>query len=121
MGAPVSLKARILYLVSLAAFLRSFAQVIYVPSLATMRAELVTTTATIGLTLSVYGLCLAFAQIAYGPIVDRFDGKRILLFGLGLFAVGSLGGYLTRGIGLLLAARSLQASASRQPPASASR
>jgi len=41
--------------------------------------------------------------------VDRFDGKRILLFGLGLFAVGSLGGYLTRGIGLLLAARSLQA------------
>lgn len=105
----MSLKARILYLVSLAAFLRSFAQVIYVPSLATMRAELVTTTATIGLTLSVYGLCLAFAQIAYGPIVDRFDGKRILLFGLGLFAVGSLGGYLTRGIGLLLAARSLQA------------
>jgi predicted MFS family arabinose efflux permease len=105
----MSLKSRILYLVSLAAFLRSFAQVIYVPSLAAMRAELATTTATIGLTLSVYGLCLAFAQIAYGPIVDRFDGKRILLIGLALFALGSLGGYLTRGIGLLLAARSLQA------------
>jgi MFS transporter, DHA1 family, multidrug resistance protein len=105
----MSVKTKILYLVSLAAFLRSFAQVIYVPSLATMRAELATTTATIGLTLSVYGLCLAFAQIAYGPIVDRFDGKRILLIGLGLFALGSLGGYLTRGIALLLAARSLQA------------
>src|SRR3990172_8184841 len=105
----MSLKTKTLYLVSLAAFMRSFAQVIYVPSLVTMRGELGTTTAMIGLTLSAYGLCLAFAQIAYGPIVDRFDSKRILIFGLGLFALGSLGGWFTRGIGLLLVARSLQA------------
>ncbi len=105
----MSLKTKTLYLVSLAAFMRSFAQVIYVPSLVTMRGELGTTTAMIGLTLSAYGLCLAFAQIAYGPVVDRFDSKRILIFGLGLFALGSLGGWFTRGIGLLLVARSLQA------------
>ena len=105
----MSLKTKTLYLVSLAAFMRSFAQVIYVPSLVTMRGELGTTTAMIGLTLSAYGLCLAFAQIAYGPVVDRFDSKRILIIGLGLFALGSLGGWFTRGIGLLLVARSLQA------------
>jgi len=105
----VSLKTKILYLVSLAAFLRSFAQVIYTPSLATMRGELNTTTAMIGLTLSVYGLCLAFAQIAYGPIVDRFDGKRILLIGLVVYLFGNLIAYFTRGIGLLLVARSFQA------------
>ncbi len=105
----MSLKTKVLFLVSFAAFLRSFAQVIYVPSLATMRGELNTTTTMLGLTLSVYGLFLAFAQIAYGPIVDRFDSRRILLIGLGLFLLGNLSGYFTRGIGLLLAARSLQA------------
>ena len=105
----MSLKIKVLYLVSFAAFLRSFAQVIYVPSLATMRSDLNTTTAMIGLTLSIYGLCLAFAQIAYGPIVDRFDSKRILLIGLVLYLSGNLSAYFTNGIGLLLMARSLQA------------
>jgi DHA1 family bicyclomycin/chloramphenicol resistance-like MFS transporter len=105
----MNLKIKVLYLVSFAAFLRSFAQVIYVPSLATMRSDLNTTTAMIGLTLSIYGLCLAFAQIAYGPIVDRFDSKRILLIGLVLYLFGNLSAYFTRGIGLLLVARSLQA------------
>jgi predicted MFS family arabinose efflux permease len=57
----------------------------------------------------VYGLCLAFAQIAYGPIIDRLDSKRILLVGLVLYLFGNLGAYFTRGIGLLLLARSLQA------------
>ena len=105
----MNLKTKVLYLVSFAAFLRSFAQVIYIPSLATMRSNLNTTTAMIGLTLSIYGLCLAFAQIAYGPIVDRFDSKRILLIGLVLYLFGNLSAYFTRGIGLLLVARSLQA------------
>jgi DHA1 family bicyclomycin/chloramphenicol resistance-like MFS transporter len=105
----MSLKTKVLYLVSFAAFLRSFAQVIYVPSLAVMRTDLNTTHAMIGLTLSIYGLCLAFAQIAYGPIVDLFDSKRILLIGLVLYLLGNLSAYFTRGIGLLLLARSLQA------------
>ncbi len=105
----MNLKTKVLYLVSLAAFLRSFAQVIYTPSLAAMRTELNTTTAMIGLTLSVYGLCLAFAQIAYGPIVDRFDSKRILLIGLAVYLLGNISAYFTRGIGLLLVARSFQA------------
>src|SRR3990172_6329706 len=105
----MNLKTKVLYLVSSAAFLRSFAQVIYVPSLATMRSDLNTTTAMIGLTLSIYGLCLAFAQIAYGPIVDRFDSKRILLIGLGLYLFGNQSAYFTSGIGLLLVACSLQA------------
>jgi DHA1 family bicyclomycin/chloramphenicol resistance-like MFS transporter len=105
----VNLKTKVLYLVSFAAFLRSFAQVIYTPSLAVMRVDLNATTAMLGLTISIYGLCLAFAQIAYGPIVDRFDSKRILLIGLALYFLGSSSAYFTRGIGLLLIARGLQA------------
>jgi len=105
----MNLKTKVLYLVSFAAFLRSFAQVIYVPSLAVMRTDLNATATMLGITISIYGLCLAFAQIAYGPIVDRFDSKRILLMGLMLYLLGSLSAYFTRGIGLLLVARSLQA------------
>ena len=105
----MSSKIKVLHLVSFAAFLRSFAQVIYVPSLAAMRAELNTTTTMIGLTLSIYGFCLAFAQIAYGPIIDRFNSKRILLIGLVLYLFGNLSAYFTRGISLLLLARSFQA------------
>ena len=105
----MNLKTKVLYLVSFAAFLRSFAQVIYVPSLGVMRVDLNATTAMLGLTISIYGLCLAFAQIAYGPTVDRFDSKRILLIGLALYFFGNLSAYFTRGIGLLLVARSLQA------------
>ncbi len=105
----MSLKIKVLYLVSFAAFLRSFAQVIYVPSLAIMRTDLGTTTAMLGLTLSVYGLFLAFAQIAYGPIIDRLDSKRILVIGLALNLLGNLSAYFTKGTGFLLLARSLQA------------
>lgn len=105
----MSNKTKILYLVSIAAFLRSFAQVIYAPSLVTMRGDLDTNTTMLGLTLSVYGLCLAFSQIAYGPIVDRFDSKRILLIGITVYGLGSLGAFLSRGVELLIVMRALQA------------
>ncbi len=101
--------SRVLYVVSLATFMRSFAQVIYSPSLVTMRADLNTSTTMIGLTLSVYGLILAFAQIAYGPIVDRFDTRRILIVGLCIFTLASIGGFIAGGIWLLLVVRGLQA------------
>ncbi len=102
-------KTKVLYLVSFATFLRSFAQVIYTPSLVTIRQDFATTTAMIGLTISVYGLVLAFAQIAYGPIVDRFESKRILIAGMGIFTLGGFLGYLSGGIVSLLFVRTLQA------------
>lgn len=63
----------------------------------------------IGMVLSVYGLVFAFSQVAYGPIVDRFEGKRILVVGMIMFTVGSIGCYLAPDIVSLLAARSIQA------------
>lgn len=105
----MKLRTKILYLVSLATFMRSFAQVMYTPSLVTMRNDLATTTAMVGLTISVYGLVLAFAQIAYGPIVDRFDSKRILLGSMSIFTLASLGGFLAQGVAQLLIIRSFQA------------
>lgn len=105
----MKLRTKILYLVSLAAFLRSFAQVMYTPSLVTIRNDMATTTAMVGLTISVYGLVLAFAQIAYGPIVDRFDSKRVLISSMSIFTLASLGGFLTQGVAQLLFIRAFQA------------
>jgi predicted MFS family arabinose efflux permease len=89
--------------------MRSFAQVMYTPSLVTMRDDLATTTAMVGLTISVYGLVLAFAQIAYGPIVDRFDSKRVLISSMSIFTLASLGGFFTQGVPQLLFIRAFQA------------
>ena len=100
---------KVLYVVSLATFMRSFGQVIYSPSIVTMRNDLLTTTTMIGLTFSVYGMILAFSQVAYGPIVDRFDTKKLLIFGLGFFSIASLAGYLANGIWLILIVRGFQA------------
>lgn len=98
-----------LYIVSLATFLRSFGQVIYAPSLAQMRFDLNTSTALVGLSLSVYGMVLALSQVGAGPLVDRFDARRVQLIGLAIFSGASFAGWLTGGIGLLLLVRGLQA------------
>ena len=104
----MSLKAKVLYLASMAAFLRPFAHVIYVPSQVAMRQELGTTTSMMGLSLSVYAFVFAVSQILYGPIVDRFDGRRVLLFGMGLFAISSFGLYFASGVEVLLLLRGAQ-------------
>jgi len=105
----MSLKTKVLYLASLVAFMRSFAQVIYTPTQAEIVRDLSITTALFGLTISVYALGFAISQLMFGPIVDRFEGKRLLLAGLGLFSIGSLGAYLTLRLEPLLVMRTIQA------------
>lgn len=104
----MSLKLKILYLASLAAFLRSFGQVIYVPSQGLMRQELATTASMVGLTLSIYSLVFAFAQLFIGPLVDRYPGKRLMVSGMALYVAGSLLSYRAAQIEVLLAMRALQ-------------
>ena len=105
----MSLKTKVLYLASLVAFMRSFAQVIYTPTQAEIVRDLSITTALFGMTISVYALGFAVSQLMFGPIVDRFESKRLLLAGLGLFSLGSLGAYLTLRLEPLLVMRTVQA------------
>lgn len=106
----MQLKTKVLYLASLAAFMRSFSQVIYVPSQVELLEDLGVTTALFGLTLSVFALTFATAQLFLGPIVDRYNGKHIMLVGLLLFTAGSMGGVLAQNIWAFLLIRILQAS-----------
>ena len=105
----MQLKTKVLYLASLVAFMRSFSQVIYVPSQIDILHDLETTTALFGLTLSVFALTFAVAQLLLGPVVDRYDSKRILLAGMILFSIGSLGGIFVQSIEAFYLIRMLQA------------
>lgn len=81
----------------------------YLPALPGMTSELVTTPGNIQLTLSFFLAGFAFAQIVYGPLSDRFGRKPVLLFGLLLFVLASIGCALSTDIYSLIAFRFLQA------------
>jgi DHA1 family bicyclomycin/chloramphenicol resistance-like MFS transporter len=60
------------------------------------------------LTLSLFLLGYAGAQLVYGPLADRWGRRPVLLAGLALFAVASVGCALSSSIGALLSFRLLQ-------------
>jgi len=81
----------------------------YLPALPGMTRELVTTPGNIQLTLSLFLAGFAIAQIIYGPLSDRFGRKPVLLSGLLLFVLASVGCALSSNIYSLIAFRFLQA------------
>jgi DHA1 family bicyclomycin/chloramphenicol resistance-like MFS transporter len=58
-----------------------------------------------GLTLSVFMAGFAITPLIYGPVSDRVGRRPVLLFGLGLFTVGSLACACSASLILLLASR----------------
>ena len=59
----------------------------------------------VALTVTLYFLGLATAQLLYGPFTDRFGRKPVLYAGLGLYTVGALGSALAPSFGVLIASR----------------
>lgn len=64
--------------------------------------------ARVGLAMGVYGLAQALLQIPLGMASDRYGRKRVILMGLGLFALGSAWAALATSIETLILARALQ-------------
>lgn len=81
----------------------------YLPAFPAMAADFGVGADRIQLTLSAYMVGLAFAQILCGPLADRYGRKPVLLIGLGLFLVASLGCTTAETIEVLLGYRFLQA------------
>jgi DHA1 family bicyclomycin/chloramphenicol resistance-like MFS transporter len=81
----------------------------HLPSLPAMQAHFGADAAATQLTLSAYFIGLALGQLIYGPITDRLGRKRPLLFGLGLYALVSLGCALAPSMDSLILLRFLQA------------
>jgi MFS family permease len=62
----------------------------------------------IGLALGIYGLTQGVLQIPLGYLSDKYGRKKVITFGLSLFALGSLLAYLSHNIWLVIIARGLQ-------------
>lgn len=81
----------------------------YLPSLPRLEDALSTSVSQVQITLSVFLAGFAVAQLVYGPLADRFGRKPILLIGLALFSIATLGCALAENIEQLISFRFLQA------------
>lgn len=81
----------------------------YLPALPTLTTVFGSGVDQVQLTLSVFLVGFALAQLVYGPLSDRYGRKPLLLAGLVLFALASLGCAAAGSIETLIVLRLLQA------------
>jgi DHA1 family bicyclomycin/chloramphenicol resistance-like MFS transporter len=81
----------------------------YLSAFAQIAMDLNTTQAEISLSVSGYFVGLAFGQLFYGPLLDRFGRKPPLYAGLALFVMASIGCATARSPEVFIAFRLLQA------------
>ena len=81
----------------------------YLPALPTLAKVYATDAARVQLTLSVFLAGFACGQLFYGPLSDRFGRRPVLLGGLFLYFIASLGCVFAGSIEMLIGARFVQA------------
>lgn len=72
--------------------------------------------ALIGLAMGIYGLTQGLLQIPYGMASDRLGRKRVIVFGLLVFALGSFVAASATSLGWLMIGRSIQGQVPYPPP-----
>ncbi len=82
---------------------------LYLPALPGLTQTFNTDVAQVQLTLSVFLIGFAVAQLIYGPLSDRYGRRSLMLFGLALYLLASLGCMLAPSIDALIVARFFQA------------
>lgn len=98
-----------LWLLALATTLGTLSNHLIVPALPAVAHDLRVSPGAIQMAISVYLLGLAGGQLLYGPVSDAFGRRGVLLAGLALFTVGSVGAACSPDLRTLLAARVVQA------------
>lgn len=83
---------------------------LYLPSLPNLAHDLAIRPATAQLTLSAFLLGFALANIVHGPLADRFGRRPVLLAGLGVYALSTLGMIVAGDIAAIIGLRFLQAA-----------
>jgi len=82
---------------------------VYLPAMPNMATEFGVADWQMPQTISFYLLALAIAQLAYGPLSDRNGRKPVLLAGIALYIVGSVGCAISASYNGFLAWRMLEA------------
>jgi DHA1 family bicyclomycin/chloramphenicol resistance-like MFS transporter len=98
-----------LWLLVLVTFSGTLAMHMFVPALPMVARDLHATPAAAQSTISLYILGLAFGQLLYGPLSDRFGRRPVLLTGLALYTAAGMLCLWATTMDVLLAARLLQA------------
>jgi DHA1 family bicyclomycin/chloramphenicol resistance-like MFS transporter len=82
---------------------------LYLPSLPNLARYFAVGVDDIQLTLSVFLVGLATAQLVYGPLSDRFGRRPVLLIGLAIYVIASFVCMLAPSVSVLVVARFVQA------------
>ncbi|WP_313950970.1 multidrug effflux MFS transporter [Accumulibacter sp.] len=82
---------------------------LYLPALPTLARVFASDAGGVQLTLSVFLAGFACGQIFYGPLSDRFGRRPIMLGGLAIYCLATIGCIFAPSIELLIAARFVQA------------
>ncbi|MBV8189294.1 MAG: MFS transporter, partial [Alphaproteobacteria bacterium] len=82
---------------------------IFVPALPEAAHDLGSSIGGMQMTMSVYILGLAFGQLVYGPMSDRFGRRPVLIGGLVLYSIAGLAAAFVPDVQSLIVARLLQA------------
>ena len=81
----------------------------YLPAFAVIQQDLGTEASAVSASLSLFLAGFAVAQLAWGPLSDRYGRKPVLLAGLSIFAAGCLGMLWVENAAMLLTLRFVQA------------
>ena len=82
---------------------------LYLASLPALRGHFQASVSAVQLTLSAFLAGFALSQLVAGPLSDRFGRRPVAIAGCTLFTAASLAGVLAPSLGVLIAARVLQA------------
>lgn len=99
---------KILYALGFCAAIVSFAQNLYVPLIPEIQKELNTSLYMVNLSVTLFTVALAVFQIVYGPLIDRNGRKKILLPGMIIYLLATIGCSFSFSIEMLLIFRLLQ-------------
>ena len=102
-------KAPLLTLISIFLMMQSLSTDMYVASLPSLASYFDVAASAVQMTLSIFVIGFGTAQLAAGPLSDRFGRRPVLLGGLALYLVASIMCAFSPSIWLLIGARLLQA------------
>lgn len=99
----------ILFILGLLSAVGPFSIDMYLPAFQTIAADFETSVDRVQLSLTSFFVGIAFGQLIYGPLLDRFGRKKPLLVGLLIYIMATFFCILTRDIEHLIVLRFMQA------------
>lgn len=102
-------RSLLVYLVSLAAFFGPFTQTLYSPLLPELAKKLQTSQDAVNLSIAIYPIFFACMQLVYGPLLDRYGRRKMLLIGFMFYVCATIGAALSDTVTQLIIFRALQA------------